>query len=392
MTEKTPSWLERIQRNSWEPEILISGLTITFIFLINDSIYNFFGSITQNLGVASIALAAHAIFIIAINIIKVTLIFHLLLRGLWVSLVGISYVYPNGVINKNLSKNVRHIEFEKPINLVLRIEKICSQVFSYIFIFIFLLLQTVILYTPIVIVESLLLDNSDTYLYGYIALLFATSIYIAISKKSRLKIWLSRNINNTVLNIISSNTRKKNIIIILLFLIIISVPLSFAQIKDFNFRNSSTNIQKDTTSIYLSEEHYFSKRNNERRVQKACIDEFKITDKKLDLFISKYKDDNRTIRKIKEDSTFSDSIFPLKSLETLLVDLIQISIDDVSMDSLIWYHTELNHLNQKGYQYSIPINHLSNGLHKIQINKIVWNEKNIKNVKGWDIIYFEKTD
>ena len=176
-------------------------------------------------------------------------------------------------------------------------------------------------------------------------------------------------------------------------MIIISIPLSFTQIKDFNFKNSSTNIQKDTTSIYLSEEHYFSKRNNERRVQKACIDEFKIIDEKLDLFISKYKDDNRTIRKIKEDSTFSDSIFPLKSLETLLVnDLIQISIDDVSMDSLIWYHTELNHLNQKGYQYSIPINHLSNGLHKIQINKIVWNEKKIKNVKGWDIIYFDKTD
>jgi len=38
---QTPDWLTEVQDRSWEPEILISGLTITVIFLLEKHIFNF---------------------------------------------------------------------------------------------------------------------------------------------------------------------------------------------------------------------------------------------------------------------------------------------------------------------------------------------------------------
>lgn len=32
-TDKTPDWLIEIQTRSWEPEIIISGIMLTFVFL-----------------------------------------------------------------------------------------------------------------------------------------------------------------------------------------------------------------------------------------------------------------------------------------------------------------------------------------------------------------------
>ena len=43
----TPQWLIDIQHRSWEPEILISGITLTFLFLLTDYIYNFCGMLIQ---------------------------------------------------------------------------------------------------------------------------------------------------------------------------------------------------------------------------------------------------------------------------------------------------------------------------------------------------------
>ena len=39
--KKTPDWLIETQNKSWEPEILISGITLTFLFIISSHIYRY---------------------------------------------------------------------------------------------------------------------------------------------------------------------------------------------------------------------------------------------------------------------------------------------------------------------------------------------------------------
>ncbi len=130
----TPAWLIAVQNKSWEPEIIISGLTLTFLFIVTDHIFNYFGMLIQEYAVLEVmAHILYAISIIMLTGLKVILIVHLILRGLWTALVGLSYVYPAGVNRENLAKSEQNLKFPRPDELVIKVEKICSLLFAFIF-------------------------------------------------------------------------------------------------------------------------------------------------------------------------------------------------------------------------------------------------------------------
>ena len=111
---QTPKWLISTQNKSWEPEIIISGITLTFLFILSNHIYNFFGMLTQDFGVFdAISKTLYIISIISLTSLKIILIVHLVLRGIWTGFVGLSYVLPNGVKYENLHKSQQSIEFDK---------------------------------------------------------------------------------------------------------------------------------------------------------------------------------------------------------------------------------------------------------------------------------------
>ena len=45
------TWLENLQRNSWEPEVFISGMTLVFLFIFPSKVYEFAAYLVLNLGV-----------------------------------------------------------------------------------------------------------------------------------------------------------------------------------------------------------------------------------------------------------------------------------------------------------------------------------------------------
>ena len=64
---KTPDWLVEIQNKSWEPEILISGFTLTFLFILSDYIYNFYGMLVQDFAVFEVI--ARVLYRVSIGIL-----------------------------------------------------------------------------------------------------------------------------------------------------------------------------------------------------------------------------------------------------------------------------------------------------------------------------------
>lgn len=44
------SWLENLQRNSWEPEVIISGITLAFLFAFPSQLFEFAAYLIQDLG------------------------------------------------------------------------------------------------------------------------------------------------------------------------------------------------------------------------------------------------------------------------------------------------------------------------------------------------------
>ena len=81
---KIPKWLIDTQNKSWEPEILISGITLTFLFLLSNYIYNFYGMLIQDFAVwDGILRILYCLSIMGLNGFKIVFITHLILRGIW---------------------------------------------------------------------------------------------------------------------------------------------------------------------------------------------------------------------------------------------------------------------------------------------------------------------
>ena len=149
----TSKWLEKVKSNSWESEILIVGFVLIillqtkdfFPFLIeNMTTYN-----SLNSGVYSLANKLIIPFLLNILyicnlILVVNLSFYLLIRGLWVGIIGLSSVFPEGVnINKlNYNQLFANRLFKHDLDSYShRVDYICSSIFSISFLLIMVLLS-----------------------------------------------------------------------------------------------------------------------------------------------------------------------------------------------------------------------------------------------------------
>ncbi|WP_462254331.1 hypothetical protein [Ekhidna sp.] len=134
--EQTPQWLKTIQLNSWEAELLISALVLYALFQIPDYLS------TTSLQSFERGSRMHRLVDYlndAIQLLSFGYILHILVRGIWVASVGLSYVYPKGVDQDSLNFKGN---FKKELNstgslvkMVLRLEELSSIIYGVSFIF-----------------------------------------------------------------------------------------------------------------------------------------------------------------------------------------------------------------------------------------------------------------
>ncbi|MCZ4409652.1 hypothetical protein O3Q51_12590 [Cryomorphaceae bacterium 1068] len=136
--ENHRNWLQRVQEQSWEPEILISGIVLFALFQIPPYIEQANAYLNVNSGqlfsggnvdetLAAILLAANYWLIIGFSI-------HLIGRSIWAAFVGLSYVYIDGVRVDRLKypENFKRViaKSSNYKNLIIKLEKFCSTVFA----------------------------------------------------------------------------------------------------------------------------------------------------------------------------------------------------------------------------------------------------------------------
>lgn len=98
---KVPKWLKRIQENSWEAEILISGGAI--FTLIQSSEHITRAGILFKENYSFKGLDQSLIFItLAVSGLTIGFILHLLIRGYWVGLVCMNSAFPAGIKQEKL--------------------------------------------------------------------------------------------------------------------------------------------------------------------------------------------------------------------------------------------------------------------------------------------------
>ena len=130
-----PKWLEELQQKSWEPEILLSGIVLYGMFKVPEILDDFLAFYKLNIyGNSNDIDNLVSLFKTGIYWLIGGLILHLICRGIWIGMVGLSYTFPNGIRLDKInyqepfkSKVARIVSYEQ---IVIRLEKISSALFS----------------------------------------------------------------------------------------------------------------------------------------------------------------------------------------------------------------------------------------------------------------------
>lgn len=145
--------LDNLQLSSWNLELLFSavflyvlkelkdGLPALIQYSNNISPYILDDGVTES---SLIIFLASRVFVLSLNLLSVSLIVHIILRGFWIALIGLRYV--SGQID------VAALNYSKPFEkraldglgydkYIERVENICSVVYAFIFLILFFLLS-----------------------------------------------------------------------------------------------------------------------------------------------------------------------------------------------------------------------------------------------------------
>jgi hypothetical protein len=130
-----PNWLTELQQKSWEPEVLLSGIVLYGMFktpgLLDDFLYfykiNFSGNSTDI--DTFVGMMKVAVFWLTGGLIA-----HLISRGIWVGMVGLSFAFPKGIATEELKMTDRYKSYLSKIpsteKIILNLESFSSSLFS----------------------------------------------------------------------------------------------------------------------------------------------------------------------------------------------------------------------------------------------------------------------
>jgi hypothetical protein len=155
--------LHKLQEESWQLELLISGFAIFGLFTAIPTITESLIEAENNSQIYKFAISLVAT--ISCYILIFNLLFHVLLRGLWIGALGLRYV--SGDIDydslKYSKKFTNHLKkkvgsFDKYIGTL---ENYCSVIFAISFLLIFYVLAITFTILAIVLIANLLIGNDD---------------------------------------------------------------------------------------------------------------------------------------------------------------------------------------------------------------------------------------
>ncbi len=145
---KFTEWLETLQQESWQLEMIISGLSIALVVGVYDNVeeLNRTSQIWYTASQSANALRNLTVIIhIGWFFLFINLCLHLLLRGLWISTLGLRYVSGDIDYDSLRYSDRFRTYLEDKIgsfdDYIERLEKLCSIIFAFTFLILFSLLS-----------------------------------------------------------------------------------------------------------------------------------------------------------------------------------------------------------------------------------------------------------
>ena len=371
LSETKKRWLEEQQLNSWNPEIIISGLSLAFIFSFPYGMYTFVVFMIQEWGMSFLAgLLLLFYSLILLNVFKIFLIIHLSLRFAWASLLGISYAFPAGVAEDKLFDYQKVGTFFSPQEMVLRLERICSMAFG-------IPLNLALIFIPITIILSILVfvqvffkvEFFVLYLI-FMGLLFAFGIYGLMAKKLGIKAKGS-NMLGSISAIYSSNLGKWKYNLAILGIFVVAIPLINADSRHiFRFFNQA-NYSEDYREWNRMEWFFEENRGEDERISRFTLPTYETYQSELQINIAHYEEDVISIGELGKSYSHVFDTMNWK-IPKEIPDLYKFYLNDTLVSSSChWEPSIMPVTEQKVFRTCLDISSLKPGNQQLRVEKLV---------------------
>jgi len=400
-TEKK-NWLKRLQYDSWEPEILISGIVIYGLFKIFpyvDELHIYLQNYSSDFFARGTADEnIFALVKVSISWLIFGFITHLFLRSFWVAYIGLSYVYKNEIDHKSLKYKklfLKDIEKQKSITKnIENLESICSTIFSISILFFMnvlgLIFFAIVMALCVYLWLELFPDKTDFRIFDYILVtILITSVvdYLSSGLLKRIpyvnKVYypfyklvsyltLAPFYRKIYYTFITNHKKWKVFLFLTLFIAITFVSTNLIKIGVSNGLDLSPTIYADkvmSPKFFLDEADdisdifWLTSQNIDTQILEVFVVH---TPAYEDEVIKPLCDYNQNIKK--------DSVNTNKIKLDCLNQFFELELDEKTVDAEFIY-TRSYKTNQNGLKYYIPIDSLKRGRHSVSLYYNFYNDE-----------------
>ncbi len=424
--DQIEGWLKKLERESWQLELLVSAFTIFLLIGANSQFGEFIVDLQYQYNLSG-AISVAYIFLILIQksilALTICLVVHLMLRGFWIGAIGLRSVQSTIDFNKlNYNEFFTERLKNKVISLdrmVIMLDEICSVIFAFSFLIIsillafgmfltFLAISGFILSTGLSALPSSTISTVLTVIlaFSYVLLIIAGFIYmidyftLGFFKKIR---WFTKiyypvyrfyniitlsGLSRSIYYYLISKFSKKRIRIVyglVGFTVLFMIMFSFDQYQYF---------PSGSNAAVVSANHYDDLRPDDRYINTVSIESKFIDRPHFQLFLRYDPSDNSIIagqcpdfKPLKEDGLNLTLRLKAKAgnLQITGIDysnedqqklmqcqqaIYQLSINDSIYTSLKYHFYEHPSKQQKGLLVTIPTDGFKIGENQLNVKKM----------------------
>ncbi|MFL0685136.1 MAG: hypothetical protein ACJLTB_18290 [Algoriphagus aquaeductus] len=364
------TWLEHLQKNSWEPEVIISGISLAVLFIIPSRLFDMSVVLIQDYGLEQIpAQLVLVYFSLIITVFKIFLVIHLIMRFIWAGMLGITYAFPEGVIKENLFKYSQSVDYPHPNTYLIKLERWCSMLYGFpISVAVPILSITIYLSALIGVYLFFNLNFQVVYLIFMITMVVLASFSFA-GKSTRLKDGIGKSMSGTIGAVYQSHLGKWFFISFSVGLIAISAPFISQDLRGFSEFNIIANLD-ETEYDWPNDRSYFEEYNSEKkRFARAWTTKKTVDSEMLPIFLPRYiRDENATV--------YMNTLLPTATIQWSIIkdyqDQFRIYINDSLVQVQNWSKIRAGHTGQMALFGQIPVAYLAPGIHELRVEKLIY--------------------
>lgn len=365
------TWLEHLQKNSWEPEVIISGITLAVLFIIPSKLFDFSVMLIQDYGLEAIPgklLLVYATLVV--TVFKIFLVIHLIMRFIWAGMLGITYAFPQGVIKENLFKYSQDVDYPHPNSYLIKLERWCSMLYGFP-ISVAVPLLSISLYLSALLGLYILFDLEFQVVYVIFMLSMLVLVIASFAKKeSKVKHSIGKSMSGTIGAVYQSNLGKWAFTYFSFLLLAISAPFISSDLSGFSDYEINVSLD-DAEYEWPKDETYFEEYNSEKnRFARIWTTQKTVNSETLNIYLPHYKREENSKTRMNELLLNEDSI-QWNKLETYQ-DQYRIFVNDSLLEVKKWSKVQAGLTGQKALFGQIPIAHLPAGIHEVRVEKLIY--------------------